>query len=138
MRKGGLQVSVDSERITFPVSLRKRDRDLMSIFALYVTEKGDRSEFARQLMRDGLRHRMEKGIPLGSMRSVEIVELFDQAEGGQPVSPPPIAPAMTDLASIREAESAVSALKTNEQAAAKEELSEEDIDALLANSKRTV
>ncbi|WP_136603826.1 hypothetical protein [Paenibacillus dokdonensis] len=68
------------KRIAFPISFRKRDGDLATVFSIFASEKGDRSEYARQLMRDGLRYRIEKGIPLDATFMNNIHEYSEYEE----------------------------------------------------------
>lgn len=56
--------------MTFHLSIKKRDYDLAALFSQL--EKGERSEFARILMREGIKYRLEKQIPLTQGSSLAI------------------------------------------------------------------
>lgn len=88
----------ESERIAFPISFRQRDKDLAFVFSQL--EKGDRSEYARQLMRDGLRFRIQNGIAIETGST----EMLDLTTIGQAKHNPPMQTAIIIEESVQESD----------------------------------
>ena len=130
--------------LVFPISIRKRDHDLQKVFSVYAAERGDRSELARQLMRDGIRYRLEHGIPIG-MRNVELVELSaiehvgtkPSTEAAQKTIVYKDATEENDVKGVKEEDKQVAAddpVSSGASDEVVEEVSDEELDALLENS----
>ena len=71
--------------MTFHLSIKKRDYDLAALFSQL--EKGERSEFARILMREGIKYRLEKQIPLtqGSSLAIDMSSISNAMVNNHPV-----------------------------------------------------